>query len=180
MQNEKEIIRKIKQGDSVAFEKVYIEHHKKIHRYIHHFLNDTEESANILQDVFISVWEMHEKLDEELPIQYLLYRITKNKVLNHLRKTVNERYYISYCKANLTESDSSTENFVNFNELDAIIRKSIIELPERRREIFLCSMDEGLSYKEISVKLNISENTVDTQIRNALNYLRKKISPDFR
>ena len=55
------------------------------------------------------------------------------------------------------------------------MEKHITELPERRREIFLCSIKEGLSYKEIAKKLNISENTVDTQIRNAINYLKSKM-----
>ncbi len=177
--DEKDIVRKIQKGDSKAFEKVYTEYHKSVGRYIMHFIHDIEESANILQDVFISVWEMREKIDEELPIQHLLYRIAKNKVLNYLRKAVNEKYYLNYCKENNTESDLSTEQFINYNELETIFRNSIKDLPERRREIFLYSVDNGLSYKEISEKLNISENTVDTQIRNALDYIRKTIQSKF-
>ena len=181
MQNdEKDIIRKIRQGDSKAFEKVYIEHHKKVDRYIIHFIHDTEESSNILQDVFISVWEMRERIDGELPIQQLLYRVARNKVFNYLRKSVNEKYYINYCKANHTESDLSTEEFIQYRELETIFRASIDDLPERRREIFLCSIDNGLSYKEISEKLNISENTVDSQIRNALDHIRKTIKAKFQ
>jgi RNA polymerase sigma-70 factor (ECF subfamily) len=151
MQNdEKDSIRKIRMGDSKAFEKVYIEHHKKVDRYIVHFIHDTEESLNILQDVFISVWEMRERIDEELPIQQLLYRVARNKVFNYLRKSVNEKYYINYCKENHSESDLSTEEFIQYRELETIFRESINDLPERRREIFLCSIDNGLSYKEIS------------------------------
>lgn len=180
MQNdEKDTIRKIRQGDSKAFEKVYFEHHKRVDRYIVHFIHDIAESANILQDVFISVWEMREKIDEELPIHHLLYRIAKNKVLNYLRKAVNEKYYLNYFKENNSDSDLSTEQLINYNELEEIIRAGIAELPERRKEIFLNSLDGGLSYKEISAKLNISENTVDTQIRNALDHLRKTIRSKF-
>lgn len=181
MQNdEKDTIRKIRQSDSKAFEKVYLEHHKKINTYIFQFIHNSEESLNILQDVFISVWEMREKIDEELPIQQLLYRVAKNKVLNYLRKSVNEKYYINYCKENHSELDLSTEELIQYQELETIFRDCINNLPERRREIFLCSIDSGLSYKEISEKLNISENTIDSQIRNALDYIRKTVKAKFQ
>jgi RNA polymerase sigma-70 factor (ECF subfamily) len=63
--------------------------------------------------------------------------------------------------------------------MEFFVRKFIRNLPDRRRDIFLCSFDEGLTYKEIALKLSISENTVDTQIRNALEYLRENILKYF-
>jgi RNA polymerase sigma-70 factor (ECF subfamily) len=59
-------------------------------------------------------------------------------------------------------------------ETEAKLQKLINEIPERRREIFRLSRFEGLSYKQIAERLNISENTVDSQIRNALAFLRKE------
>jgi len=175
MYNETLIISKIKKGDAKAFEVLFIKYHRLVFNFIYCFLKNVEATENLVQEVFVNIWEMRSELDETIQISRLLYRISKQKALNHIRKSLNERIYKDYVFQNYTDSDLSTEDTINFNELNGYIRKCIDELPERRREIFLESMDAGLSYREIALKFNISENTVDTQIRSALNYIRGKV-----
>jgi RNA polymerase sigma-70 factor (ECF subfamily) len=177
--SDRNILKKIKQGDTRAFEKLYKEYHLIVYNYIRSFVRDSFEAENILQDVFISVWETRHKINEYMVIGSLLYRIARNKALNALRKEVNKKTYLEYLSFISSNADSSTELKIDFEELEFFIRKFIMKLPDRRREIFLYSFDKGLSYKEIALKLSISENTVDTQIRNALEYLRENILLHF-
>ena len=177
--SERNLLKRLKLGDTKAFEVLFSKYHKKLYNYVLSFVRDSFEAENVLQDVFISIWETRHKINEDLPIRSQLYWYARNKSLNTLRKSVNKQHYIDYISRIHTDTDSTTEQKIDYEELNFFMRKFINELPERRREIFLCSLDEGLSYKEIALKLDISENTVDTQIRNALDFLRDRIVKYF-
>jgi RNA polymerase sigma-70 factor (ECF subfamily) len=75
----------------------------------------------------------------------------------------------------LSESSETTERQLEFDELNSIVAQLIRSMPEKRREIYILSRNEGLSYKEISAQLGISENTVDSQIRKALSFLKENL-----
>lgn len=177
--SEKIYLKKLKTGDPKAFEYFFFKYHKRVLVFIKNFISETEEAENILQDVFLSIWENKHKININLSFESFLFKIAKNKSLNCLRKTLNKKTYLSYIKENLSDFENTIDKIIDNNELEFYFYKYINELPERRREIFLASIKEGLSYKEIACKFNISENTVDTQIRNSLNYIREKIKKKF-
>lgn len=176
---EKIHLKKLKSGDPKAFEYFFFKYHKKVFNFIKNFVTEDEEAKNILQDVFISIWENKHKINVEYPFTSILFKIAKNKSLNYLRKSLNKKLFLNYIKEDLKSFEYSTDKFIDYNELEFYFNKFINELPERRREIFLASIKDGLSYKDIAKKFNISENTVDTQIRNSLNYIREKIKKRF-
>jgi len=95
-------------------------------------------------------------------------------VYSELRKIVYRQVAFEEIARNETSYRETTKDEVLFNELTTILRKLIDLLPPKQKEIFRMSRDSGLSYKEISAKLGISENTVDTQIRRSLDFLRKE------
>jgi RNA polymerase sigma-70 factor (ECF subfamily) len=170
---EKILIRKLKGGSVTAFEKLFDYYYPKLVNFSDNFLQDIQESENIAQEVFIQIWELRKNLNEEYSFNSYLFKISKNRILNHLRKRVNQRKYIDFILTK-EQSDSNTVlEQIHFNELQNHIELQISRMPARRREIFNLSRREGLTYKEIARNLNISENTVDTQIRNALNDLKR-------
>jgi RNA polymerase sigma-70 factor (ECF subfamily) len=173
------ILRRLKRDDTKAFEILYNQYHRKVYNYIRSFVRDSHEAENILQEVFISLWETRNKMDETTQFGAILYQIARNKSLNALRKEVNKKHYLEYLSTTGSDFDSGTEFKIDYDEMEFFVRKFIRNLPDRRRDIFLCSFDEGLTYREIALKLSISENTVDTQIRNALEYLRENILKYF-
>ncbi len=173
------ILRRLRRDDTKAFEILYNKYYLKVYNFIRSFIRDSNEAENILQEVFISIWETRHKMDEITQFGAILYQIAKNKSLNALRKEVNKKHYLEYLSATGSDSDSGTEFKIDYDEMEFFVRKFIRDLPDRRRDIFLCSFDEGLTYKEIAQKLSISENTVDTQIRNSLDVLRKNILKYF-
>lgn len=176
---EKNILKGLKQGNPDAFEVLFKNYHKKVYNFILTFIKDKYEAENILQDVFISLWETRHRINIEDSFDKLIYRIARNKSLNSLRKSLNKMTYINSILHSQTIYEYTTDLNIEHAELDYYFHKFIDELPERRREIFLCRIKQGLTYKEIACKLNISENTVDTQIRHALNYIRENISKQF-
>lgn len=172
---EKLLIKNLKNGDAASFERLFDYYYPKLVNFANKFLHDTSESENITQEVFILVWEKRNDLNLELSFSSFLFKISKNRIINVLRKKVNEQKYMEYLVHSGEDKLNTVLQQMNYNELMNEIHKVINQLPERRRKIFNLSRQDGLSYKQIAKKLEISENTVDTQIRNVLDELRSRL-----
>ncbi len=164
----------LKLGNSRAFEQLFLKYQKKLYHFGYKILKNKEEAENLVQEVFIDIWENREQINEDKSFSGYIFKIAKNKIYNILRKKINEQMYFDYITKHGNKAEElKTEGYFS-HKYEETYEKLINSLPERRKEIFLMSRNDGLTYKEIALKLNISENTVDTQIRNALDYLREK------
>ncbi len=168
---DKGLIGALKKGNIQAFDKVYYKYSRKLFVFSLKFLKDRQEAEDMIQKVFTVVWERREYLNEDKSIEGYLFKIIRNEIYDQLKLRIIREHYCNFILSN-PESD-----------LDDLEKKRMIErifelvdhLPERRAKIFRMSKEDGLTYKEIAEQLNISENTVDTQIRHSLNYLRKEM-----
>lgn len=174
LHTEKELVKKLKDGDSFAFEVLFYKYRNKIKGFALKIVPAQIDPEEIVQEVFVRVWLKKEAIDPEKDFQSYLFSIAKHLVLDHLKSAVNRKLYFvgEHFQQDLLEEDGLEASITE--ETEAKLQKLINEIPERRREIFRLSRFEGLSYKQIAERLNISENTVDSQIRNALAFLRKE------
>lgn len=171
--SDKILVSLLQQGNSNAFKLLFERYHKKLFVFLLKFIpiSDAEE---IVQEVFVKVWEKREGLNEELSFSAYIYKIARNLLLNHMRKKTFIHCYNLELQSIDKISDTTTEQ-VYYNDIKNIIDNLVNELPEKRREIYLLSREKGLSNKEISTFLNISMNTVETQMRRSLQFLREKV-----
>lgn len=180
---EKLFVSMMKAGNSYAFEKLYFKYCKKLYNFVFSICKNREDTEGLVQLVFMKVWEKRSEIDPELSFSGYIFRIAKNSLLNRLKKKVNERVYMDYLLSRPEDLSNSVEKNINFLELNLEIERLINNIPEKRRKIFLLSRMEGLTYREIAEKLNISVNTVNTQISKTLEELRDrledKIFPDL-
>ncbi len=179
LHTEKELAEKLKAGDSFAFEVIFYKYRNKVKGYACKMVPSQLDPEEIVQEVFVRLWLKREHINPEKDFQSFLFSIAKHLILDHLKSAVNRRLYFTgeYFQKDLMTDDQS--DAVSSAEAEQNLYTLIGRLPERRREIFCLSRFEGLSYKQIADKLHISENTVDSQIRNALDFLRaefRKIS----
>lgn len=135
-----------------------------------------EDAENIVQDVFLILWERKEEIEISFTLTTYLFTLVKNRCLNFLRHKLIEEEYNSQMKEELGFKLYALETF-NYSyqseeELQEVIRRALDTLPERCREVFIKSRIEGLKYKEISDELGISVNTVENQMVTALKKLR--------
>lgn len=174
LHTEKELVKKLKEGDSFAFEVFFYKYRNKIKGFAMKIVPAQIDPEEIVQEVFVRVWLKKEAIDPEKDFQSYLFSITKHLVLDHLKSAVYRKLYFvgEHFQQDLLEEDGLEASISE--ETEEKLQKLINEIPERRREIFCLSRFEGLSYKQIAERLNISENTVDSQIRNALAFLRKE------
>ena len=171
---ERQIIKSLKEGDREAFSMLYKQYWEKVYHFCGLYLNNRDVAEDVVQEVFIKVWESREFIREDDNFKGLLFIITRNLIFNHHRKNVNEDFYKMTVLSAMDTSYDLEEEITAYN-LGEYIDHLIEELPERRRVIFNLSRKEHNSYKEIAFQLNISEKTVENQISEALKFLKKNI-----
>jgi len=172
---EEKLIRKLKKGDKKAFEYFFNEYYDKLLPVAAQYLNDWDEAEEVTQEVFYRVWYYRENMESHLSFKAYINTIAKRLIYNKARQKVIKLTYEKYLKSKNQHFNNSLEEYLNFNELDRQINQRVQLLPPKRKEIFILSRQEGLSHKEIAQKLNISTNTVESQITKAIKFIKESL-----
>ena len=178
--DDKDLVIRLRNGSQQAFEQVFIIYHQRIYNFCLRLLHVHDDAEEIVQKVFIALWEQKHQLNKSKSLAPYLYTIARYMIYQDLRNTVYRKAAFDEIAGNESGFREVTKDEVLFKELSGVLNKLIDQLPARQKEIFRMSRDSGLSYKEIALKLGITENTVDTQIRRALGHLRKEYERYFR
>ena len=160
-------------------EHIYKLYYPKMFSFAKNYVLANEDAENIVQDVFVVLWEKKDEIELSVSLTTYLFTLVKNRCLNFLRHQLIEEEYNTYLKEELNFKLYSLESldysYQSEKELQEIIQRALDTLPERCREIFIKSRIEGLKYKEISEELGISVNTVENQMVTALKKLREEL-----
>lgn len=169
-----ELVKDLKRGDVIAFEKLFFKYGSKLLYFAKGYLESEEDAKGMVQDVFLKIWENRENLKEDQSFSAYLFTITYNFIRMYYRgKYREERKIKEYHYA--TQDVIEIESEIELDNLSEIIDKAIEQLPERRKLIFRLSRKEGLSNNQIAHKLSISKKTVENQITQAIKFLREQI-----
>jgi RNA polymerase sigma-70 factor (ECF subfamily) len=173
--NDEELMQEIKAGNMFAFDELYRKYNKKLYKFGYSILKSTEEAENLIQDVFLNLWENRYKVEKNSSIKSYVFTITYNSAISIIRKKTRESQFIEYLK---TLQDINVEPVnveLEYNELTNKLDEIIKELPKRQKEVYLLHKVEGLKYNEIAERLNISVNTIENHMSHALKTIRKKL-----
>jgi RNA polymerase sigma-70 factor (ECF subfamily) len=157
-------------------EKIYKLYYPKLFGFARNYIPTDEDAENIVQDVFLILWEKRNELVISYTLTSWLFTLVKNKCLNFLRHKLIEEEYKAQMQEELSFKLCSLEaldySYHSEKELEEKIRQALDALPERCRAVFVKSRIEGMKYKEIAEELGISVNTVENQMATALKKLR--------
>jgi len=167
------LVLSLKRGNSTAFERIFSLFHKKIYNFCLHLYQSPDDAQETVQKVFVALWEQREQVDENKSLASYLYSIARYMVYKDFRKQVYKKAAFDHFILKSIDLEDYTTCDVLYNELLSFLESVIDKLPERQKEIFKLSRFSGYTYRQIAESLNISENTVDTQIRRALDFIRK-------
>ena len=142
-------------------------------RYGNTFLKDTDETEDVVQQVFVSMWEKRAQLDIHTSVRAVLYRAVHNACLNRLKHQKVRRDYAGDWKN--TQSDSEQTDALEAAELQERINRAIETMPEQCARIFKMSRFEQLKYQEIADQLGLSVKTVENQMGKALKIIREAL-----
>lgn len=170
---------RIKDSDREAFAELFSSVSAKLVRYAQNFTLDYQSAQDVLQDVFVKLWDIRDRLDPDASLQSLLYTMTRNTALNTTRKAKALVFagLEGEEKFELVRIDSAPAQDAVFDaaNLASHMQRWIDELPGRRKEAFVLSRHHDLSHKEISDIMGLSERTVNTHIFLALKHLRAQL-----
>lgn len=172
-----ELMIRLKNGDILAFDELYKLYSHKLFSFVFRILKDEADSDDIVQEVFLKIWEYREKLRDYKLLNSFIFTIAYNNSISLIRKRISSTKYIKYLRdlsVNQTHSNFITE--IELIELNNQVENLISNLPERQKQVFLLHREKGLTYPEIAEELEISKNTVENHMVKALKYLRGNLN----
>jgi RNA polymerase sigma-70 factor (ECF subfamily) len=172
---DKDLIFLISRGDQGAFNTLYNRHWPWLFKFAFLILKDRDAAKDIIQDVFVWVWEHRKDLQMHAPKSYLKTAV-KYKIANYIRTgNIRNSFFDEASQLKYTVCTPGADEFAEVNELNHIIRISIANLPVKCKEIFRLSREENLSNREIASQLGISIKTVENQMTIALHRIRTSV-----
>jgi RNA polymerase sigma-70 factor (family 1) len=174
--SDKEMLIRLKSGDEEAFDFFYKKHRGKIYGNILKLVKSTDIAADILQDVFIKVWNHAAGLDVERSFEGYVVRIAQNSVYDFFRKASRQKKLEEKLIASSSVEDHDIDAGTELEESIKLLDREINLLPPKCREVFQLCKIEGKSYDEVALLLNISTATVNNHIVRATRILKGRLS----
>ncbi|MDR2919244.1 MAG: RNA polymerase sigma-70 factor [Tannerella sp.] len=166
---DEKLIIAIKHNDYVSYNNLFVRYYTRLCRYVYRLLPDKEETEDIVQELFMNLWNHRNKIEITVNVSGYLYKMARNLTLNHIRNTKKHQELSEYHEhiAAYTEEDQFESDEFRIALYDCIDR-----LPPRSREVLLLHRIEGLKQKEIAEKLSIAIKTIKNQIWSSLQSLK--------
>jgi RNA polymerase sigma-70 factor, ECF subfamily len=161
---------------AAAFGGLVAAHTERLVRYAYRLVGSREVAEDIVQDLFVRMWERGEDRTVRDVLPYL-YHAARNRALSHLRHSrVRARWRAMLASAPPPAAPPSSQE-VEETDLARAIRQAVQDLPERCREVFTMSREQGLTHREIARVLGLSVKTVESHVWRAMTTLRARLAP---
>jgi RNA polymerase sigma-70 factor (family 1) len=171
---EQQLVSLLRTGSQYAFEKLFEIYSQKLYRFSISYLKSEADSEEIVQNVFLKIWENRLKLKEDTSFKSYLFTIAFNVIRKEFNKKAKEIKYKAELLEVLASENPLLEANSDFEVYVSKLEQLIEQMPDRRKEIFLKRKKEGKSVREIAAFMNISPKTVENQITEAMNYLKNE------
>ncbi|MGX5819892.1 RNA polymerase sigma factor [Chitinophaga lutea] len=157
------------------FADAFRRHERRLYALALKMTKSDPAARDIIQDVFLKLWEQRQHLREIANMEAWLYRLTEHRVIDFLRKTAADDRLREALWQQIAPNGEETATLVHAREYHQIVRKAIDRLPPQRQLIYRLNREEGLNYQEIASELRISRHTVKNQLSTALQSIRSFI-----
>jgi RNA polymerase sigma-70 factor (family 1) len=174
------LLEKLKSGNIACFELLYSKYSGKLYNYVLSLSKgDFYLAEEIVQNVFVKIWEIRQHINTEGSFNSFVYTVGRNMFLNMVKSRLQEHLYHDYVVDHEAILDNSVEKEIEYKMLEEQINRLIEQLPPARRNIYILSRVKNLPNKEIAALLDISENTVESQLNKATQFMRKNLLPYY-
>lgn len=161
----------LRTGDELAFRAIYQRYWKKLYSIARRKIESVEIVEEIVQDIFLKLWERRSTLGIEQLEAYLITSV-RYAAINHIKSAIIHEKYADYVVDFSSEAVNTTDEQLQLNELMSVVEKQLSDLPDKTRQIFRLNRLEHQSIKEISSRLKVPERTVEYHLSQAIKMLR--------
>ncbi|MFX1704790.1 sigma-70 family RNA polymerase sigma factor [Chitinophaga sp. CC14] len=169
-----ELLSRIAEGDGKAFTQLLEEYSGLLYSFVVRHTGNRELAEEIVQDIFTQIWQTRESLAEIRNFRTYLYVISRNRIVNEIKKAARERKkhkeWMESVYAAPEEDRSATEQ--QYSLIDAAINR----LPPQQLKVWTLNRREGFTYQQIAASMNISRETVKTYLQHANTSITKYIA----
>ena len=174
------LVKRFADGDMRAFDSIYSIFNPKLQRFVFTIVKTENDTEEIVQEVFVKLWENREKIKKYISFENYLFTIAYHTTVSLLRKRAKEVHYIEYVKSVQMEVEEFTpDETFNRDEIHETLNLLIEKMPGRQQEVFRMKHFQNCSYKEIADHLNISVNTVENHIVKAHKFLKENLGKNY-
>lgn len=175
---ENQLVGRLKKDDVAAFDSLFNTYGTKLFAFAQKYLKSESESEELVQDVFVKIWENRKNLKTDLSFKSYLFTIALNQIRKHFNKRATALEYLQQVQGVETELDNHVVEAIDYASVLKRIEEIVEQFPERKKQIFQKSRSEGKSSKEIAAELGIAIGTVDNQISEALRIIRETLKKE--
>lgn len=175
---EKLLLENIKNNDKASFSILFTQYYKDLVTFSFGILRNTNTAEEMVQDVFIKLWENRASLIIDRSLKSYLLKSVQNHSLNWIQHLKVQSRFDSYTKDHQLLSNNETENYILHSELERNLEEALDKIPVEFARAFRMNRFENLSYPEIAQKLGVSTRTIEVRISKALYFLRNELK-DF-
>jgi len=168
-----DLFKQVAQGNADAYRQLFKNYFPKIYEVALMYTKIPEQAEDIVQGVFLKVWEKKEQLAGVQSPKDWLFIVTRNEVMSSFKKQSLHQGYVEHLKEIFTEEQESPEELIILRQKDEVMKNAVNTLTGKQKEAWLLSREAGLSYAGIAEQMGISKNTVREHITNSLKTLRE-------
>lgn len=173
LDNEKELLLRIAEGNEDAFVTLFHRHQDHIFKVVFQVLKSQALAEEVVQDIFIKVWEERQKLPTVQQFQNWLFILSRNYLISYLRRIALEEKVRKAWIEERPMNENSTDYKLRSTQFNALLQETIGNLPTQQQAVFRLAKEQHLTYEEIARRLSISPNTVRIHMSRALDAVRK-------
>lgn len=176
--SESKLIALLKNGDRDALGELYNRYSVRLYNYSLKAVKDESTAQDIVHDTFLRLWENRASIKSDTTVSPLLFTISKNLVINGIKKMVHSRIYedfVTYKNGPERFRNAEAEDNLDFMFFRKRLNSIVRDMPQTQKDVFILSRIKGMKNQEIANELNIKEQTVKNKISMALKVIREKL-----
>lgn len=173
---EKELIILLQQNDEQALRALYERHVKPLHYFILRIAKSKQLAEDVVQDVFLKIWDNRNQINPAQPFKTFLYTVAKRHLLNLLKRIQHETLILDEMRRYTAPIEHTTELQLDYSESNELLNEAIEKLPPQCKAVFQRVKIQGMAYKEAAADLGIMEGTVHAQMVKALRLIKEYIT----
>lgn len=170
--DEEVLLQRLSAGEETAFADIYACYAPQLISYTAARLSSLEEARDIIQDLFVYLWDERQNLHINSSLRSYLFTAIRYRIIDHIRRQLTRREYAAWARALIQRVNADMEEEIVIKNLHHTLEHAVENLPSRTQEIYRLSRYRHLAVKEIASELGLSEQTVKNQLTTALSYLR--------